>query len=118
MKRALLLGLVGALAAVGAAKADPVGLSAYTDANGFIDVTALTCAQLANTYQGDANALMSWYSGWYNGLDHKHYMDYKKGRELEHDVIEYCKQHQNEKIIHAIAVNLHDMRAEGMMQEK
>ena len=53
--------------------------------------TALTCGQLANTYQEDANALMSWYSGWYNGLGHKHYMDYKKGRELEHLVIEYCK---------------------------
>ena len=24
---------------------------------------ALTCAELANTYQGDANDLMSWYSG-------------------------------------------------------
>ena len=45
-------------------------------------------------------------------------MDYKKGRELEHLVIEYCKQHQDEKIIHAIAVNLKDMRAEGMMMEK
>ena len=74
-----------------AAKADPVDLSAYVDANGFIDVQALTCAQLANTYQSDANVLMAWYSGWYNGLGHKHYMDYKKGRELEHLVIEYCK---------------------------
>ena len=84
----------------------------------FIDVQALTCAQLANTYQSDANVLMAWYSGWYNGLGHKHYMDYKKGRELEHLVIEYCKAHQDERIIHAIAVNLKDMRAEGMMQEK
>ena len=118
MKKLMLLSSLAALAMIGAAKADPVGLSAYVDANGFIDVTALSCAHLANTYQGDANALMSWYSGWYNGLDHKHYMDYKKGRELEHLVIEYCKQHQNEKIIHAIAVNMHDMRAEGMMMEK
>ncbi len=118
MKKAMLFGFVMALSTGGAALADPVGLSAYVDANGFIDVTALTCAELANTYQGDANDLMSWYSGWYNGLDHKHYMDYKKGRELEHDVIEYCKQHHDEKIIHAIAVNLHDMRVEGLMQEK
>ena len=94
-------------------------MSAYVDANGFIDVQALTCAQLANTYQEDANALMSWYSGWYNGLAHKHYMDYKKGRELEHHVIEYCKQHQNEKIIHAIGRDPQGRRApKGMMQEK
>ncbi len=118
MKKILLLSSLAALATLGAAKADPVGLSAYADANGFIDVTALTCGQLANTYQEDANALSSWYSGWYNGLAHKHYMDYKKGREMEHLVIEYCKQHTNEKIIHAIAVNLKDMRAEGMMMEK
>src|SRR5271165_2372109 len=108
MKKFLLLSSLAAMAMIGAAKADPVSLSAYVDANGFIDVQALTCAQLANTYQGDANVLMAWYSGWYNGLAHKHYMDYKKGRELEHLVIEYCKAHQDEKIIHAISVNLKD----------
>src|SRR5208282_1378082 len=118
MHKIMVLGLAAAMAMIGVAKADPVDLSAYVDANGFIDVQALTCAQLANTYQQDANALMAWYSGWYNGLGHKHYFDYKKGRELEHLVIEYCKAHQDEKIIHAIAVNLKDMRAEGMMQEK
>src|SRR5208282_6924638 len=118
MRKTTVLGLAAAMAMIGVANADPVDLSAYVDANGFIDVQALTCAQLANTYQQDANVLMAWYSGWYNGLGHKHYMDYKKGRELEHLVIEYCKAHQDEKIIHAIAVNLKDMRAEGMMQEK
>ncbi len=118
MKKFLLLSSLATVAMIGAAKADPVPLATYADANGYIDVQALTCGQLANTYQEDANALTTWYSGWYNGLDHKHYMDYKKGRELEHLVIEYCKQHQNEKIIHAIAVNMHDMRAEGLMQEK
>jgi len=118
MSKSAFLGVVAVVSLIGAAKADPVDLSAYVDANGFIDVQALTCAQLANTYQSDANVLMAWYSGWYNGLGHKHYMDYKKGRELEHLVIEYCKAHQDEKIIHAIGVNLKDMRAEGMMQEK
>jgi hypothetical protein len=63
MKKTVLLGLAAGMAMVGAAKADPVDLSAYADANGFIDVQALTCGQLANTYQEDANALTSWYSG-------------------------------------------------------
>ena len=93
MKKFLLISSVAMIAVAGAAKADPVDLSAYADANGFIDVQALTCGQLANTYQEDANALSSWYSGWYNGLAHKHYADFKKGRELEHQVIEYCKAH-------------------------
>ena len=118
MLKSSFLGAAATMSLIGAASADPVDLSAYVDANGFIDVQALTCAQLANTYQSDANVLMAWYSGWYNGLGHKHYMDYKKGRELEHLVIEYCKAHPDERIIHAIGVNLKDMRAEGMMQEK
>ncbi len=118
MKKFLLISSVAMLAMAGAAEADPVPLSAYADANGFIDVQALTCGQLANTYQEDANALSSWYSGWYNGLAHKHYADFKKGRELEHQVIEYCKAHPEQKIIHAIGLLLKEDRAEGMMMEK
>jgi hypothetical protein len=118
MLKSLFLGTAASVSLIGAALADPVGLSTYVDANGFIKVQQLTCAQLANTYQEDANALMAWYSGWYNGLAHKNEMDFKKGRELEHLVIEYCKGHPDERIIHAIAVNLKDMRAEGLMQEK
>src|SRR5271167_1934710 len=118
MRKTMLLGFSIAMATISAAKADPVDLSAYVDANGFIDVQALTCAQLANTYQSDANVLMAWYSGWYNGLGHKHYMDYKKGREVEHQVIEYCKAHPDERIIHAIGLMLKEDRAEGMMMKK
>src|ERR1700722_7258967 len=118
MKKAILLRFATALATIGAAKADPVPLSSYADPNGFIDVQALTCGQLANTYQEDANALTSWYSGWDNGLAHKHYADFKKGREVEHRVIEYCKAHPDERIIHAIGLMLKEDRAEGLMQEK
>jgi HdeA/HdeB family len=112
MLKTMLLGCVVSMTLVGATKADPVDLSAYADANGFIDVQELTCAQLANTYQEDANALTTWYSGWYNGLAHKHFLDLKKGREAEHEVIVYCKDHPSEKIIHAIGVVFKDMRAE------
>jgi len=118
MRRTMILGLAGAVAMVGVAKAEPVDLSAYADANGFIDVQTLTCGQLANTYQEDANALSSWYSGWYNGLAHKHYMDYKKGRIVEHQVIEHCKAHADQTIIHAIGLILKEDRAEGLMNEK
>ena len=118
MLKTMVLGCVAAMALIGAAKADPVDLSAYADKNGFIDVQTLTCAQLANTYQEDANALATWYSGWYNGLAHKHYLDYRKGREAEHLVIEYCKAHPDEKIIHAIGVVFKDMRAEMGIEMK
>ena len=118
MKTTYILAGFTALALAGVAKADPVDLSTFADANGFIDVQTLTCAQLANTYQEDANALATWYSGWYNGLAHKHFMDYKKGRETEHLVIQYCKGHPDQKIIHAISVVFKEERAEGMMNEK
>ena len=118
MKKAALFGCAAFLSAIGGAKADPVPLSAYVDANGYIDVQKLTCAQLANTYQEDANALSSWYSGWYNGLAHKHFADFKKGREVEHQVIEHCKAHPEQTIIHAIGLILKEDRAEGLMMEK
>ncbi|MBV8108006.1 MAG: hypothetical protein JO223_25975 [Hyphomicrobiales bacterium] len=118
MKKTMLLGFATAMAMLSAAKADPVDLSAYADANGFIDVQKLTCGQLANTYQEDANALTTWYSGWYNGLAHKHYADFKKGRIVEHQVIEYCKAHQDQTIIHAIGLILKEDRAEGLMNER
>ena len=112
MLKTMVLGCLAGMALIGAAKADPVDLSTFADKNGFIDVQELTCGQLANTYQEDANALTTWYSGWYNGLSHKHFLDLKKGREAEHEVIVYCKDHPDEKIIHAIGVVFKDMRAE------
>lgn len=95
-----------------------VPLSAYVDANGYIDVQALTCAQLANTYQEDADALTTWYSGWYNGLAHKHFLDFRKGKEVEHEVIVYCKAHPQIRIIEAIAVVFKDERARLGIQMK
>ena len=86
-------------------------LSAYADSNGFIDVQKLTCAQLAGTYQEDADALTAWYSGWYNGLAKKHHMDLRKGKVVEHEVIQYCKANPDKLIIDAIAVVFKDVRA-------
>jgi hypothetical protein len=83
-------------------------LSAYTDANGFIDVQALTCAQLANTYQEDADMLTTWYSGWYNGLAKKHFAHITRGREVEHEVIVYCKANPQLRIVDAIAIIFKD----------
>ena len=88
-----------------------VDLSTYADANGFINVQALTCAQLANTWQQDADMLTTWYSGWYNGLAKKHYLDLRKGKQIEHEVIMYCKANPGIRIIDAIAVVFKDERA-------
>src|SRR5262245_60950712 len=88
-----------------------VDLSTYADANGFINVQKLTCAQLAGTWQEDADRLTTWYSGWYNGLARKHFMDIRKSKEAEHEVIVYCKANPQQLVIEAIAVVFKDMRA-------
>ena len=109
MRRTVLLAIAG-LALANSSARSQVDLSSYADANGFIDVQALTCAQLANTWQEDADKLATWYSGWYNGLAKKHYMDVSKGKEAEHEVILYCKAHPELKIIQAMDVVFKSMR--------
>ena len=68
-------------------------LSAYADSKGYIDVQAMTCAQLAGTYQEDADMLAAWYSGWYNGLAKKHYAHITRVKSGEHRLLLYCKAH-------------------------
>jgi hypothetical protein len=85
-------------------------LSAYADKDGYLDVQALTCAQLAGTYQEDANYLTSWYSGWYNGLAKKHYANIPRGKEAEHLTIVYCKEHPQKTVIEAIGLVIDEMR--------
>lgn len=105
MRSRLLLSVTLLVATMASAEAQ-VPLSSYVDANGFIDVQKLTCAQLAGTFQEDADALTTWYSGWYNGLAKKHFLDLRKGKLVEHEVIVYCKANPEKRIIDAIAVVL------------
>jgi hypothetical protein len=89
-----------------------VELKNYADADGFINVQALTCAQLAGTYQEDADLLTTWYSGWYNGLAKKHFINIPRSREAEHETIVYCKANPNVTIIKAIGLVFDRMRKE------
>jgi HdeA/HdeB family len=81
-----------------------VELKTYADRDGYVDVQKLTCAQLANTFQEDADYLTVWYSGWYNGLGKKHMMQVDRAKSLEHQLIVYCKANQDKKVIEAIDV--------------
>ena len=109
MRKCVIMATAAASMTISSAKAQ-VDLSAYADAEGFLNVQALTCAQLANTWQEDADRLATWYSGWYNGLAKKHYMDIRKGKEVEHEVIVYCKANPQLRIIEAMDVVLNNMR--------
>ena len=77
-------------------------LSTYTDAKGYLNVRALTCAQLANTYQEDANFLGTWYSGWYNGHLKRHSINPARVKEGIHEVIVYCKANPDKKVLDAV----------------
>lgn len=96
---------VSLLALVSSAQAQ-VGLDTLADANGFIDVQKITCAQLANTYQEDADALTNWYSGWYNGLAKKHFYHLTRVKPGEHALIVYCKENHGKTVIEAMDILL------------
>jgi hypothetical protein len=79
-----------------------VDLTTYTDAKGYLNVRALTCAQLANTYQEDADFLGAWYSGWWNGHLKRHSINVSRAKEGIHEVIVYCKANPDKKVVDAV----------------
>jgi HdeA/HdeB family len=94
MHRLMLLTTVAFLAVSSNAQAQ-TDLTAYADANGYLDVQKLTCAQLANTWQEDADKLMLWYSGWYNGLGKKHLQRFARSpaRARGHRILQSQTEH-------------------------
>jgi hypothetical protein len=109
-KLLILVAMSAAMMTVGSGAKAQVDLSAYADPEGFLDIQALTCAQLAGTWQDQADLLSAWYSGWYNGLAKRHYMDIRKGREAEHELIVYCKANPQLRVIQAIDIVFKSMR--------
>src|SRR5437879_10621821 len=111
MRKTLIsVAMSAAIMTAGSGAKAQVDLSTYADANGFLDIQALTCAQLAGTWQDQADLLSAWYSGWYNGLAKRHYMDIRKGREAEHELIVYCKANTQLRVIHATDIVFKSMR--------
>lgn len=90
-----------------------VDLSTYANANGDLDIQKLTCAQLAGTWQEDADFMTTWYSGWYNGLANYSKLHVERAKELEHRVIVYCKANPKKKVITAMDINIKKMRKEA-----
>jgi hypothetical protein len=103
MLEMLILAVTVFVAASSTAQAQ-TDLTAYADSEGYIDVQALTCAAVAGTWQGDADRLTTWYSGWYNGLANKHFFNIARSKDLEHEVIVYCKANPQIRIIEALDV--------------
>ena len=111
----LRVGLVVAAMLVASASLAPAQteLKSYVGANGYIQVQKLTCAQLANTYQEDADLLGVWYSGWLNGRAKSHYIDVDRTKAGIHQVIVYCKANPDKKVVDAVKIVVNQVRANG-----
>jgi hypothetical protein len=99
--RVALIAATGLAASVSASQAQ-VELKTYMDDKGYLNVKALTCAQLANTFQEDADFLGAWYSGWWNGHMKRHSVNVARAKEGIHEVIVYCKANPDTKVVDAV----------------
>jgi hypothetical protein len=99
------------VASVSASRAQ-VELKTYMD-DKYLNVRALTCAQLANTYHDDADFLGAWYSGWWNGHMKRHSINAARTKEGIHEVIVYCKAHPDDKVVDAVDAYVKKVQAGG-----
>jgi hypothetical protein len=99
-----LAALLSAVTLVASASTSPAQteLKTYADAKGYINVRKLTCAQLAGTFQEDADFLGVWYAGWFNGRNKKHMINVPRVKEGLHQVIVYCKANPNKTVVEAV----------------
>jgi hypothetical protein len=111
----LRIALVAAAALVASASASKaqVELKTYMDDKGYLNVRALTCAQLANTYQEDADFLGAWYSGWWNGHTKRHSINVARTKQGIHEVIVYCKANPDAKVVDAVDAYVKKVQAGG-----
>lgn len=73
-------------------------LSRYADANGNIDVRQLSCGHLADTSAEEAELLLAWYSGWYNGQAKGRGINLARVRYAIHNVVEFCKSNRDKSL--------------------
>jgi len=74
----------------------------FADAHGNIDIHTLTCGQLTSTYQEDAESVLLWSSGWYNGLARQSAMNMPRIKQGIRDVIAYCQANHDKLLTQAI----------------
>jgi hypothetical protein len=75
-----------------------VALSRFADANGFIDVKQLTCAELTDSSTEDAQFLLTWYSGWYHGLAKEPGINLARVRYIINNIAAYCKAYPDKRL--------------------
>lgn len=107
------IGFVTAMTITAPVSYAQVELKTYADDKGYINVRALTCAQLANTFQEDADFLGAWYSGWWNGHEKRHSINVKRAKQGIHEVIVYCKANPDAKVVDAVDAYVKKVQSMG-----
>ena len=107
------LAAAAALVASASASQAQVELKTYMDDKGYLNVRALTCAQLAGTFQEDADFLGAWYSGWWNGHFKRHVVNIPRAKQGIHEVIVYCKANPDTKVVDAVDTYVKKVQAGG-----
>lgn len=75
-----------------------VSLSQFADANGFIDVKRLTCAELTDTSTDEAEFFLAWYSGWYHGVAKERGINLARARYIINNIAAYCKAYPDKRL--------------------
>ncbi len=93
----------------GPASAGPAGgvpLSHYADANGNIEVRTLTCAHLNAASPAEADLLLAWYSGWYNGSAKRRGINLARVRYALRSVGDYCRRNPDKNLVQVMDLML------------
>lgn len=83
-----------------------VPLSKYADANGNIDIQRLTCGHVADASTEEADLLLAWYSGWYQGLAKGRGINLARVRYALRNVEDYCKANRDKKLTQVMELML------------
>lgn len=79
-----------------------VDVAKYADAKGDINALTLTCGQLADASQEDAEFLGAWYVGWYSGQTKKTAINVASAKAAMPGLIVYCKANKDRTVATAI----------------
>lgn len=99
-----------AVVAAAVEREQQVAVTTYADANGSVDVQKLTCNQLANTFQEDADLLGLWAIGWYSGSAKKHAINVGRVKDDIRNIIVYCKANKDKMVVQALETVMKEAR--------
>jgi hypothetical protein len=81
-------------------------LAKYADANGHIEVGQLTCGNLADASGYEADLLLAWYSGRYNGQAKERGVNLAQVRYAIRNVADYCRANPGKNLLQVMELML------------